>query len=150
MEGFAKWSSQKIVIKCFITLSRILSWGTMAEPGTRQFLAPRHRQSDNGIEFQWHEKIKMWNILRPWCLNGEATTNIDIIQQLTIVWPVNVATLSRQYAACPDQHGTTCKFILICKFKFKFFDLWKLDSWVVSRYCTQFFLHKKVIFTMML
>ena len=43
------------------------------------------------------------NMSRSRCLNGEATTNLDIMQQSTIVWPENLVTLSRNVVVCPAQ-----------------------------------------------
>ena len=65
------------------------------------FLAFRQRQGDNVIELGGHENIQQ--MIRYRCPNGHgvATTNIDITQKPTILWPekhghfVEQAVLSR-------------------------------------------------------
>ena len=60
----------------------------------RQLFALQQRQCDNKIEHQGQEKI--WKILRPHCLNGVDTSNIDIWDELktwsrcrgsAVAWP---------------------------------------------------------------
>ena len=65
------------------------------------FLALRQRQRDNVIELQGQEKNRQR--LRPWCLDGKATTYIVINNAITNnLWPENKVTLSRQCCSVPS------------------------------------------------
>ena len=76
----------------------------------RQLFALQQRQCDNKIEHQGQEKI--WKILRPHCLNGVDTSNIDIWDELktwsrcrgsAVAWPAL------------EKRGTVFYSFLICK-----------------------------------
>ena len=64
------------------------------------FTASRQQQRDNVIELHGPKKIRQ--ILRFRCLNGVGTTNRDITQKPTIVWPDNMVTLLRQRCRVPS------------------------------------------------
>ena len=84
----------------------------LLELGTRQsfnFATTTTRQCYSVIDHQGQEKI--WQLLRPQCLNGKAISNIDI-WQLTIinrfVLPENMVTLSRQCFRVPSSASYCC------------------------------------------
>ena len=56
--------------------------------------ALRQWQRDNEIELQKQEKIRQ--MFKPWCLNGVATTSIEIMQKSIMCWSEIMVTLSRQ------------------------------------------------------
>ena len=87
--------------KKFVSSLKTL-WSVTSRTGhVSIFLALRQRQRDNVIELQGQEKNRQR--LRPWCLDGKATTYIVINNAITNnLWPENKVTLSRQCCSVPS------------------------------------------------